>query len=338
MDNNMKLKILGSMIALALLPLTSNATDMTTKKAVDVLNLTELAQTYSPEKIKATMGSSKSNKFDALLVDIGVLSINDLKNQETVSEKLNAFVNDQLDLSENYVGNVADKNIIERINKIWKQSEVINDSVTLSVLNSFIDKGYTTGYNVVDTADNSNFNKELMIRYGHNSIQHAAQLIYLMNTEGFNPKVQFTPKSSAFLYLPEWGEPSYPVVTLDSGKLIAVVKEYNLDFEFQTVAEKGKFMDLINQYAKKDEADEKGLLISSWWQPFYRTYNKIEGYKELAETRVMIGQYQADLMSLAEKADKQEMQIKAASNSYDVVPTKVWVNPSFYRYMHGDFK
>ena len=57
-----------------------------------------------------------------------------------------------------------------------------------------------------------------MIRYGHNDIDHAAQLIYLLRREGFDPKVQLTPKSSAFLYLDEWGEADYPVTTLKSGK------------------------------------------------------------------------------------------------------------------------
>ncbi len=334
----MKRKTLGSIIALTLFPLTLSAAEMTAEKAANDLKLSELANTYTTEQISAITGSNEASQYEALFISMAVLSTDDLKNDALVSAKLTTFVNDQLDLAENYIGNVSDKNIVERINKAWHNAKVIDDKETLNLLNSFIDKGYTTGYNVIDTANKSNFDDKLMISYGHSNIHHANQLIYLMKVKGFDPKVQFTPKSSAFLYLPEWGEPSYPVMTMDSGKMIAVAKEYNLDFEFQSVAKKERFMDLINQYAKKDSADEKGLLIKSWWQPFYRSYTEMSDYKVLTENRVMINHYQADLLTLPENAAEQEKQIKQAAKSYDVTPTKVWVNPSFYRYMKGDFK
>ncbi|WED27279.1 hypothetical protein L3V77_03315 [Vibrio sp. DW001] len=332
------MKLIRTAIILALFPLASHASDMTTGKAVEALNLSELALTYSQEKIVKVTGISDATQADALLIDMNVIKPSDLGQTKTLSDKLNHFVEDQIDQSERYIGNVSDKNIVERVSKTWNNSTVIDDKKTLSLLNSFIDNGLTTGYNVVDTLDESNFNQSMMIRYGHNNIQHAIQLLYLMKSEGFDPKVQLTPKSSAFLYLPEWGEPTYPVTTLESGKMVSVVKEYNLDFEFQTQERKESFMDLINQYAKKDSADEKGLLFESWWQPFYRSYTEMADYKVLTENRVIIDHYQADLMSLPEKAKDQEKQVRAMAENYDVVATKVWVNPSFYRYMLGEFK
>ncbi len=334
----MKLKLIRTAIIIALFPLASHAAEMTTEKAVDALNLNELALTYSQEKIVKATGISDAKQADALLIDMGVITAKDLDQKRALSSKLSAFVIDQNDQSERYIGNVSDTNLVERVVKTWNDSRVIEDNKTLHLLNSFIDNGYTTGYNVIDTQDDSNFNPDLMIRYGHNNIQHAVQLLYLMKSESFNPKVQLTPKSSAFLYLPEWGEPNYPVMTLESGKMVSVVKEYNLDFEFQTAERKKSFMDLINQYAKKDSAEEKGLIFESWWQPFYRSYTEMADYKVLTENRVVMGDYQADLMSLPEKAEKQEEQVRSMADSYDVVPTKVWVNPSFYRYMLGEFK
>lgn len=335
---NMKCKLLSTAITLALLPFALQANDVTTRNAVETLSLNELASTYSPEKITNVTGLSTASQADALLVDMGVITPSDLEQTALLSSKLRSFVEDQNDQSERYVGNVSDKNIVERIVKTWNDSTVIQDEKILNQLNRFIDEGYTTGYNVISTQDDSNFMQELMIRYGHNSIQHAVQLLYLMKSEGFDPKVQLTPKSSAFLYLPEWGEPEYPVTTLASGKMVSVVKEYNLDFEFQSKERKNSFMDLINKYAKKDSADEKGLIIESWWQPFYRSYTEMSGYKVLTENRVIMGDFQADLMSLPENAKKQEKQVRAAADNYDVVATKIWVNPSFYRYMHGEFK
>ncbi|GLO64137.1 hypothetical protein MACH09_46450 [Vibrio sp. MACH09] len=334
----MKRTILSSIFALSLLPVTSFASGLTAEQAVNELKLQELAQTYSEKKIITATQSDKASRFDALLVDIGAISVADLSNSKVKSEKLGAFIKDQLDLSENYIGNLSDKNIVERIQKTWLTSEGVQDKAVINTLNSFIDQDFTTGYNLVDVKQMSNFNPELMIRYGHSDLTHAIQLVYLIKSEGFNPKVQFTPKSSAFVYLPEWGEPSYPVYTLESGKMVAVVKEYNLDFEFQTTEAKKDFMNLINQYAKKDSADEKGLIVESWWQPFYRSYTPMENYKVLIENQIKIGQYQADLMSLPEKAKSQAKKVQAAAKSYDVKSHKVWVNPSFYRYMQGDYK
>ncbi len=334
----MKHKLIRTAILLALFPLASYASGMTTVKAVEALNLNELALTYNQDKIVKSTGRSDAKQADALMVDIGVITTNDLDQKEILSAKLNDFVIDQNDLSERYVGNVSDKNIVQRIVKVWNDSSTIEDKSILSLLNRFIDKGYTTGYNVIDSQYYSNFNAELMIRYGHSDIQHAVQLLYLMKSENFDPKVQLTPKSSAFVYLAEWGEPSYPVITLGSGKMVAVVKEYNLDFEFQTAERKKSFMDLINLYAKKDSADQKGLIVESWWQPFYRSYTEMPNYKVLTENRVIMGNYQADLLSLPEKAEKQEEQVRSMADNYDVVASKVWVNPSFYRYMLGEFK
>lgn len=230
----MKQKLIRTAVVLALLPFAANANDITTTNAIDALQLTELAQTYNQDKILKSTGIQNSTQSDALLIDMGVITKADLSNKSTLTGKLNAFVQDQNDLSEHYLGNVFDQNIAERVKKAWLESTVIDDPNTLSLLNSFIDKGATTGYNVINKADQSHFNNELVIRYGHNNIQHAIQLLYLMKSEDFNPKVQLTPKSSAFLYLSEWGEADYPVMTLESGKMVAVVKEYNLDFEFES--------------------------------------------------------------------------------------------------------
>ena len=334
----MKQNLIRKIVVLALLPFAANANEMTTTNAIDALQLTELAQTYDQNKTLKSTGIEKGTQSEALLIDMGVITQGDLNNKALLSDKLNAFVQDQNDLSEHYIGNVFDKNIAERVKKAWLESTVIDDSNALSLLNSFIDKGVTTGYNVINKLDQSHFNNELMIRYGHNNIQHAIQLLYLMKSEHFNPKVQLTPKASAFLYLPEWGKADYPVMTLESGKMVAVVKEYNLDFEFESTERKQHFMKLIDQYAKKDSAEEKGLIFDSWWQPFYRSYTEMENYIVLTENRIDIGDYQADLVTLPEDAEKQQEKIGALSGKDKVSSVKVWVNPSFYRYLVGESK
>ncbi|MFM2483681.1 hypothetical protein [Celerinatantimonas yamalensis] len=336
----MNSKLLKALVVATMFPIATQAlaADMTTQQAVKALKLQELALTFDQAKVaKATHHKSKSQD-DALLIDMNVINVNDLNHPAVLNKKLSNFVTDQLNTTENYLGNVDDENIIERLNYAWQNAHVIQHKQTLNLLNSFIDKGYTTGYNVINKSDLSHFSPKLMLRYGHDNIQHATQLIYLMRTEGFDPKVQLTPKSSAYLYLAKWGKSSDPLTTLPSGKMVATSKEYNLDFEFKTPQRKAEFMDLINRYAKKDSKDEKGLIFQAWWQPFYRSYTPMKRYKVLMENRIEMGQYEAQLMVLPEKAKAQAEHIKDVEKNIHINTIKTWVNPSFYRYMHGDYK
>lgn len=316
----------------------ASAQELTSGQAIESLNLSELAATYSVEKTEAATHGESTSQGDALLIDMGVLMVEDLADPATVSMKLDHFVTDQLDLSEHYLGNVSDRNIVERIMMEWEESTVIQDEDVLATLNGLILSGYTTGYNVLNTDDLSNFDPNLLLRYGHSSIEHAVQLLYLMKSEGFDPKVQFIPKSSAFIFLPEWGEPPSSVVTFENGLMINVMVEYNIDFQFETTERRQAFMDLIDTFAKKDSADEPGLIIDSWWQPFYRSYTAMDRYEPISENILTIGKYQADLAALTETAAEMATQFRSVSEIDSVETVEVWVNPAFFRYMNGDFK
>ncbi|PVA05469.1 hypothetical protein [Thalassorhabdomicrobium marinisediminis] len=311
----------------------TSAQDMSAQQAIEALNLGALAELY-----ESGAAGPDTSPAEALLIDMGALTSEDLGDSEAASAKLDRFVADLQDRSESYIGNVSDRNIVERVLKAWDEATVIEDEAVLGLLNGLVDQGFMTGYNVLDTADLSNFDPELMLRYGHSSIDHAVQLLYLMKREGFDPKVQFTPKSSAFVFLPEWGEPPASVVTFDSGTMVNVMVEYNLDFEFSSVERKQAFMDLINDYAKRDDEDEAGLIIDAWWQPFYRSYVPMDRYEPLSENRVQIGGYQADIVTLPADAAPMVEKIATVDGVGEVSTTEIWVNPAFYRYMVGDFK
>lgn len=332
MNNN----LISAAVAAALVPLASVAFGMSAEQAIDALELNELAATYSEEKIARVTTGESDSPADALLIDMGVISVEDLAKREILSAKLESFVADYQDASENYIGNVSDRNIVERVLRAYEQATVIQDQDVLDFLSGLIDKGYTTGYNVIDINDSSNFDPDLMLRYGHSDIRHAVQLLYLMGSEGFDPKVQFIPKSSAFVFLPEWGDPGPNVVTFGSGTMVSVVREYNIDFEFETMERKEAFMDLVDEFANKDAADEEGLIYGAWWQPFYRSYTDMAGYVPVSENRVTLGQYQAELLVLPEGAAQQADQIRSTGEGYDVETIDVWVNPDFYRYLNGE--
>lgn len=241
-------------------------------EAVKNIKMEELANTYSCKKINEVLKDYKNSKdkYKAVLVDMGAISVDDLNKNKNIEEKINLFVSDYIDTTENYIGNVSDKNIIERVQNKWNNSKVIKDSKLIGYLNNAVVKGLTTGYNLKNKNDYANFNnfQSLTLSYGHNDIVHASQIIALMKSENIDAKVQLEPKTSAFIYLKEWGEPSYVCSKMDDGTIIAHPLEYDLKFEFSTAKDKQRFCDMIEKYAKKDSEDEEGLLFESWWQPF----------------------------------------------------------------------
>ena len=97
------------------------------ERAVKDLKMEELAGTYSQEKIEKSLKGYKAKKDSskAVLVDLGALTIEDLNTEKNVNEKLSRFVTDYINVEENYIGNVSDKNIIERLNNKWSRGEVL---------------------------------------------------------------------------------------------------------------------------------------------------------------------------------------------------------------------
>ena len=78
-------------------------------------------------------------------------------------------------------------------------------------------------YNIKIKSTYANFNPELSLSYGHNGIKHANQLIALMKSEGLDAKVQIEPKTSAYLHMPDWGEPATPNIVMEDGQIIDTI-------------------------------------------------------------------------------------------------------------------
>lgn len=313
------------------------------EEAVKDMRMQELADTYSAEKIEKSLAEYKDKKEDiktqaakALLVDMGALAKEELKDEKSAGEKIKKFVADYNDTKENYIGNVSDKNIIERIYNKWNEGNIIEDSQMSPMLNNAVLKGLTTGYNIKDRNDYSNFDENLTVSYGHNDIIHASQIIALMKSENLDAKVQLELKTSAFVYLPEWGESSYVCTKMEDGTIIAHPLEYDLKFQFENEKDKNKFFELVEKYAKKDSEDEKGLLYESWWQPFIQT-EKTEGYELLKDNIVSDEKYDAHILTLPEKSKVLTEELSKNKN-IKITVKDVWVNPSFYRFMLGEYK
>lgn len=280
------------------------------QESVNKLEMTELSNTYSKEKIERSLKGYKKLKKEkleelaskAVLVDLQAITVDDLNYSKNINLKLENYISNFKDISENSLGNISDKNIIERINRKYSTFKVIEKNSLIDSLNIALAKKLTTGYNIKIKSTYANFNPELSLSYGHNGIKHANQLIALMKSEGLDAKVQIEPKTSAYLHMPDWGEPATPNIVMEDGQIVITPLEYDLQFEFKDKADKMKFIQLIDKYAKKNEVDEENLIYDAWWQPFLQT-EKIDGFEKLIVNIASEGEYEAYVLTLPEKSD-----------------------------------
>lgn len=314
------------------------------QESVNKLEMTELSNTYSKEKIERSLKGYKKLKKEkleelaskAVLVDLQAITVDDLNYSKNINLKLENYISNFKDISENSLGNISDKNIIERINRKYSTFKVIEKNSLIDSLNIALAKKLTTGYNIKIKSTYANFNPELSLSYGHNGIKHANQLIALMKSEGLDAKVQIEPKTSAYLHMPDWGEPATPNIVMEDGQIVITPLEYDLQFEFKDKADKMKFIQLIDKYAKKDEVDEENLIYDAWWQPFLQT-EKIDGFEKLVVNITSEGEYEAYVLTLPEKSDALIKEL-AKNKNLKLKTKEVYVNPSFYRFMLGEYK
>jgi len=165
-------------------------------------------------------------------------------------------------------------------------------------------------------------------------------LIGLLRSEDLEARVLLEPKTSAFLYLAEWGEPSqspsFQVELWEDGNGIAYAKEYDLALEFDNVEDMLRFDAVIKDYAKKDEPDEPGLIISSWWQPLYSTRIPVEGYVPVKNNVAMGESVYVQSFSLVETSDEIAAAFADAYPDTEIVTWDLWVNDAFHRYLLGE--
>lgn len=313
-------------------------------ESLNKLNMTELSNTYSKNKIEKSLKGYKKLKKEkleelapkAVLVDLGAITVEELNSSKDVEKILEVYVEDYQDKSENSLGNISDKSIIERVEKKYSTFEIVERNSLIDTLNTALSKGLTTGYNVKKKGEYANFNPELSLTYGHNGIKHAGQLIALMKSEGVDAKIQIEPKTSAYLHMAEWGEPATPNIVMENGQIVITPLEYDLQFEFKNKEDKMRFIKAVEKYAKKDEVDEKGLIYDSWWQPFIQT-EKIEGFEKLIVNIASQGEYDAYVLTLPEKSDALLREL-AKNRELKLKTKEIYVNPAFYRFMLGEYK
>ncbi|MCR8660376.1 hypothetical protein [Paenibacillus endoradicis] len=323
--------------------------------AVRASGLQELALTYTTEKTDAALkkiGSSSAQWVPhvaqelAVAIDNAIIPeqyYNDFSKKSVASaELINTLLGQIVTFNGEYkqfLGSSQDADIIAELIGAYNTSDIIQVNDLQTIVNTALEKDIITGYNFKDSRFDANFVDEYALTYGHSDLKHAIQLIGLLRSEGIEAKVQFEPKTSAFLYLKEWGEPtqsdSFQVKQIANGKYVAYSKEYDLKLEFSSLTDKAKFQDIILAYAKKDADDEQGLIYASWWQPLYHSNTEIADYEVVTNNKISLGNYYAQTFSLNEEVEEIVTGMKQVNANVVVDSNQFWVNKAFFNYLGG---
>lgn len=326
--------------------------------AVKAAGIQELSYTYPTAKIETSLKKiglspsriqGKAASEIAAAVDTGLLPTSLYK--ETVAatpasgEYAAILLGQVLELNGIYkhsIGKSTDADIYSKLSDAYNTSDLISAPDLRAIVNEALENNEVTGYNLKDVRFDSNFIESLKLTYGHDDIKHAKQLIGLLRSEGVQADIQLQPKTSAFIYLKEWGEPketeNYKVEQIANGNYIAYAKEYDLDFEFNNIDDKIRFNDIVLAYAKKNSDEQKDLLYGSWWQPLYYSTTALSNYEVIVNNKIAKGNYYAQSFTLKENADHVSSVFKKLAPDADVSSNKLWVDVPFYNYLQGGFE
>lgn len=322
--------------------------------AVRAADMKELAYTYSAAKVNKVLHNlnkasdplnTKVAQEIAVAVDTGLLPTSYLHNFKSSNIADEQLVNELLGrivitkgLYKNYIGYTSDSDIYVKLRNAYLTSDIITAPKLQSLVNTALEQKLITGYSLKDNRFDPNFIDSLSLTYGHSDFKHAVQLIGLLHSEGLDAKVQFEPKTSAFVHLSEWGDPGPNVVKIANGNYIAYAKEYDLEFEFSTVQDKVAFQDVILKFAKKNKADQTGLIVSSWWQPLYYSSTPLQEYETITNNLITDkdSHYTVNPFSLNEDSAKVVKGLKAIDPEAIITPFQFWVDKPFFNYLHGE--
>lgn len=326
--------------------------------ALRASNLHELALTYPQSKVDAalqTLGVSASRYNQATAqslaaaVDTGLIPTEyytEFVGSQTASEALvNVLLGKVLSYNgayKQYIGYVSDDDISSKFYTAFRTSNIIQIPTLQPFVDSALKEDVITGYNLKDARYDANFVPALTITYGHSNVKHAIQLLSLLRSEGIDAKVQFEPKTSAFVHRKEWGEPyvdeNSQAVLTENGNYIHSSKEYDLVLEFANTADKETFHDIILKYAKKNASDQQGLIAGSWWQPLFYTLKAPvgPGYKLIANNKIVDGNFYAQTFSLTGDTKKIAAGFAAINPEVKVQSYTFWTNEAFFNYLNGE--
>jgi len=333
---------LRSRLLFLLIWFTSAATADIYSRAIDGLEFELLAKTYNDSKVAGLLAdygkklSKEERQAAAVLISIGALHAEDLANSTRAGQKLVSYqrVLDQQHTA--LMGRIGDASLLTKLVTRQSYDELLSANDILEQLGEELAKGVITGYDLRMKGVYDGFPESRTFIYSHSSLLHMRQLVTLLESEDVNGWVYLTPKVSAFLFRDDWGPATNAVVTLPGGLRVVQGREFAVLFQFDTAQDRVRFHEVITRFAKKDIKDEPGLIADAWWQPFYYTHDRHKGFKQISLVVLTSDRYEVTLTVLNEN-------IGSVLNAVGSKPwphrvEQVWVNPPFYRFLHGDFR
>ena len=233
-----------------------------------------------------------------------------------------------------FKGTVGDSELSATLQEPWHHDDLLADEELLTVLGEALSNGVLTGYDLRHKDVYNNFPPGHSFIYSHSSRRHLQELTELMAAHGVGAHVYVAPKVSAFLYRESWGTANERVKTLANGARVMNGREVAVMFEFD--ASRDAFHQLILRYAKKDEADEPGLIADSWWQPFYYTDLPFGDFPSISLVILSSKNFEATLTVLESRTA--EVVDALSGKGFPLRVERVCVNPAFFRFLNGGYR
>lgn len=234
------------------------------------------------------------------------------------------------------LGALGDLGLYRQLQRTWDHRALLAHEDLLTVLGAALGTGRITGYDLRPAGVYDGFPSGHTLVYSHSSPAHLQQLVTLLAGHGLHARVYQVPKVSAFVYRDGWGGDEAALQTLGDGVRVVRGREVAVLFEFARAADRAVFHDLVVRYAKRERADQESLIVDAWWQPFYYTDAALEDFVQIGLVVLHTTSAEATLTVTLDKLA--DLSAWAEQQGFAVRSEGVWVNPSFHRFLQGDYK
>lgn len=310
---------------------------------VEAVGLAELTATFDEAKVDRILGAYGSAIADpaeraaaATLVTMSMVHDWALDDPEVTAKMLMGWENPDGETDGIIEMPLARPVGIMRVKLIGGHEALRQDKELMAVLDVALGEEVLTGYGLRPRDVSGPTAADRTVIYSHSSLAHVKQLIGLMASEGLKGRVMIAPKVAAFVFREGWGERPTWLNKLGEHVHVAQGPEMLVHFELASPDDRQRFDALVERHAKKDEADETGNLVRSWWQPFYFAETEAEGYASISQVTLYGDNVEASLLMLPEREEK--VRAYFAPMDWEMKVNTIWVNAAFHRFLKGDYK
>lgn len=320
-------------------------------------NLSELTRVITKEQALKVLGLEAGEYDEAILKAVAAYKLGSNVEAETLKDfikgtELKPIIDKMVKglAANNEVkcimksGDISNPYVAFGLGKEYDKAKVLTNNDAFRAGVELITKNEATGFNIISKEYANNFDKSKTFVYSQDSIANVNQLLAILRMEGIKGKVAIEPKSSAYEYRKEWGEPApatekYEVVKVKDGKMVANSIEFNIYIEFENKEDMQKLDKLViaNTMKTKDMPNGENRIADSWWVPLYSTTAEMgEGYGNLIDNKIV----KDDLILHTFTLEKDSAKVIKTLNEFLKVNTavaeKIWVNNPFIDYIKGE--